>query len=248
MSDEFVLLIDNSNTRTKFRLGVGDLLCDEQRILATRDISEETVATLLEGWTFHRVILSSVVPEKGELLCRLFDVPVHSLSAGSVLNFSLDGYAGKSTIGADRLANAAGLATYGRLPAIVVDMGTAVTYEVLCASETGVRFAGGVIAAGLSTLVHSLNQATAQLPLVRPSVHVSVLGQDTAESLRAGALYGYAGMLRETLSALEEKLGEAAFVVLTGGDAAFVLKYDESFGLLDNDITMRGLLLISSLN
>ncbi len=216
--------------------------------MPTSDISVESVSALLAGWSFSRVILSSVVPDKRRILCASFRVPVHCLSAHSVLNFSLEGYAGKETIGADRLANAAGLVAYGHFPAIAVDMGTAVTYEVLSASEAGVRFAGGVIAAGLATLVSSLSQSTAQLPLVHPDVHAPALGQDTYASLRSGALYGYAGMVRETLCALERELGEAALVIMTGGDASFVLQYDESLGELDESLTMKGLLVLSLLN
>ncbi len=248
MRDDIVLLIDNSNTRTKFRLASGEQLYDEVRIMSTRDISVVGVKTLLADWSFDRVMLSSVVPEKRLVLCETFDVPVHCLSARSKLNFSLDSYAGRETIGADRLANAAGLVTYDQLPAIAVDMGTAVTYEVLCASLSGVRFAGGVIAAGLSTLVTALSRATAQLPQIKPEAHVSALGQDTFTSLQAGALYGYVGMLRETLCALENELGEEALVVLTGGDAAFVLTYNERLGVLDEDLTMKGLLRLSLLN
>ncbi len=249
MDDSSILLIDNSNTRTKFRLARDGVLLPECRMLPTCDISKARVGDLLRGWGYSKVMMSSVVPEKRDILCAAFSMPVHSLSASSALNFSLEPYAGRSTIGADRLANAAALVSdYARYPAVAVDMGTAVTYEVVAHDGTQAYFAGGVIATGLRALSVSPADATAQLPQVEASLCVPALAQDTKSALQAGVLYGYAGMLRETLHALALQLGEKPFVVLTGGDAVFVKEYDDSFGILDKDLTMKGLLALSQMN
>ncbi len=245
MNDVSTLLIDNSNTRTKLMLARRGALISEQRLIPTASIAPEPLEALLRGWQYQRVLISSVVPDKQHILAAYFGDQAHCLSAGSPLSFDISLYAGQHTIGADRLANAAGLQSYDRLPAIAVDLGTAVTYEVLCQGGRGAYFAGGVIAPGLSALARALNESTAQLPLVDARIDAPVLAQDTISALRAGVHYGYMGMIRETLASLSRAWDSQPLVVLTGGDAARVYDYDPSLGICDELLTMKGLASIS---
>ncbi len=248
MNKPTTLLIDNSNTRTKFMLAAQGILAPEQRIIPTAAISAPQLEQLLGSWHYERVLISSVVPETRSILCRSLRAPKHILGAHSQLNFDLSPYAGKHTLGADRLANAAGLIAYGQLPAIAVDLGTAVTYEVLQKDGHKAYFAGGLIAAGLQVLSKALHQATAQLPAVETSTSPPLLAQDTQSALQAGAFYGYMGMVRETLTTLQHLLGEPALVVLTGGDARHVHAYAPELGIRDDLLTMKGLCALASLD
>ncbi len=245
MNDATALLIDNSNTRTKLMLARRGALISEQRLMPTASIAPEPLEELLSDWRYQHVLISSVVPDKQRILAAYFGDHAHCLSSNSPLSFDIAPYAGQHTIGADRLANAAGLLSYGRLPAIAVDLGTAVTYEVLCEGGKGAYFAGGVIAPGLSALARALNESTAQLPLVDARIDAPVLAQDTVSALRAGVHYGYMGMIRETLARLSHEWDTAPLVVLTGGDAARVHSYDANLGVLDDRLTMKGLASIS---
>ncbi len=218
--------------------------------MPTADLSSDQLACLLQSWHYERVLISSVVPETHEILCRSLAAPKHSLSAHSRLNFDIDCYEGKLTIGADRLANAAGLIAYAQLPAIAVDLGTAVTYDVLSGDSQQPYFAGGLIAAGLGVLTQSLARMTAQLPAVSVGggAPPPPLGQDTLSALQAGAYYGYMGMIRETLCRLQANFPRPALVVLTGGDARLVHAYDPQIGICDDLLTMKGLCAISTLD
>lgn len=122
------LLIDNSNSRTKFALGTADSLTGWRRWLPTADISPTTLEPLLDGVKFRGVLLCSVVPAKAEVMRSSFPAGMsfHSMSAASRLGISID-YPQPSQIGADRLANAVAVGASQDAPAIVIDFGTAVT-------------------------------------------------------------------------------------------------------------------------
>src|SRR5687768_7312887 len=141
------LLIDNSNTRTKFALGDADGLLSWRGVLATSAISPEALADLLESIRYEAVLIGSVVPEKAAILERFFGgrVPVHLLDWRSPLGIGID-YPEPQQIGADRLANAVGVYERHGAPAIVIDFGTAVTFDVVSGEPA---YCGGVIAPGL---------------------------------------------------------------------------------------------------
>ena len=152
------LLIDNSNTRTKFALGDAARLLPWRGVLATADISPESLALLLEKVAFTAVIICSVVPAKALILKEYFEgkFPVHFLDCHSPLGLGID-YPEPSQIGADRLANAAGVLTRHGVPAIIIDFGTAVTFDVISAEPA---YCGGVIAPGLGAMSGYLSRKT----------------------------------------------------------------------------------------
>ncbi len=149
-----LLLIDNSNTRTKFALSApGQLGYDIQRI-PTRELGPPLIEKLL-ALEFDGSVISSVVPEKAALLREgLAARPLHEISHESTLSIGID-YPRPDQIGADRLANA--VAVHARIgaPAIVVDFGTAVTFDVVGGSGTQACYLGGVIAPGMASMTTS---------------------------------------------------------------------------------------------
>lgn len=124
------LLIDNSNTRTKFVLSAPDALLPERYMIPTREVSEERLDEVLAGVHYDAAVVCSVVPRVGEVLKNWIGKPCHFLSCDSRLGVGID-YPHPRQIGADRLANAVGAAAYYGCPCVVVDFGTAVTFDVI---------------------------------------------------------------------------------------------------------------------
>jgi type III pantothenate kinase len=157
-------------------------------------------------------------------------------------------YPHPETIGADRLANAVALAHLHGAPGIVIDFGTAVTFDVLSADK---HYLGGVIAPGLRLMTDYLHERTALLPHVELREPDTAIGQSTEGAILAGAAIGYRGMIRGILAALRQELpqGDKAHIVATGGDAEWIvggLGETESIAV-DPDLTLHGLRLVGNL-
>lgn len=170
--------------------------------------------------------------------------PCHFLSCDSRLGVGID-YPHPRQIGADRLANAVGAAAYYGCPCVVVDFGTAVTFDVIGPQCT---YLGGVIAPGLASMGDYLERNTALLPAIDPQEPAHAIGTSTVEAMQSGAVYGYRGLVKEILARLEEELGTRPAVVATGGDAALIARGVERIDHVDPDITLNGLRIAAVLN
>ena len=212
------LLIDNSNTRTKFVLSSPEALLPERYMVPTREVSGERLDEVLAGVRYDAAVVCSVVPRVAEELKNWIVKPCHFLSCDSRLGVGID-YPHPRQIGADRLANAVGAAAYYGYPCVVVDFGTAVTFDVIGPQCT---YMGGVIAPGLASMGDYLERNTALLPAIDPQEPSRVIGTSTVEAMQSGAVYGYRGLVKEILARLEGELGVRPAVVATGGDAASV--------------------------
>ncbi len=239
------LLIDNSNTRTKFVLADETSLLAERTMIPTREVCGESLDRALRGWEYDAAVICSVVPRVKDVLCSWLDCPVHVLSDRSRLSIGLD-YPCPGQIGADRLANAVGAAAAYPLPCIVVDFGTAVTFDVIDARGC---YVGGVIAPGLASMSDYLVRNTALLPAVDPREPTRAIGKSTEEALHAGTVFGYRGLVRELLARIKAELGgSGAHVVATGGDAALIAGGVPEIAQVDRDITLEGLRLVALSN
>ena len=234
-----LLLIDNSNTRTKFALGDPVGLKDWRGVLPTAEVSPEAVAAVTRGVEFSAVIVCSVVPEKAAILRSCFEprCPVHFLDHQSPLGMEID-YPQPAQIGADRLANAAGVLTRHGAPAIVVDFGTAVTFDVISAQPA---YCGGVIAPGLGAMTGYLTRKTALLPAIDLEEPESAIGKSTVLAMQSGAVFGYRGLVKEIIARVRMELPGNPVVVATGGDAALIAKGVPEIDAVDADITLDGL-------
>ena len=233
------LLIDNSNTRTKFALGDANGLLDWRGVIPTEEISHETLTHLLQGVTYDAAIICSVVPEKAAMLEAWLEgrVPLHFLSHLSPLGMAID-YPNPAQIGADRLANAAGVLTRHRVPAIIIDFGTAVTFDVISAEPA---YCGGVIAPGLGAMSGYLTRKTALLPEIELVEPPSAIGKSTVHAMQVGAVIGYRGLVKEILAQICKELPGHPAIIATGGDAALIVKGLHEIQAIDPDITLDGL-------
>ena len=238
------LLIDNSNTRTKFALASEGKLLAWRGVIETKDLTEESVNGLLASVDFHRAAICSVVPEKEQLLKETLSCDVHCVSCESDLGMGIS-YPTPCEIGSDRLANAvAAFRKYGA-PAVVIDSGTAVTFDVI---ESPGLYAGGVIAPGLNLLTEYFAEKTALLPEIELSEPQSFVGKSTVEAMNIGAIAGFRGLIREILTGLIDELPEKPKVIATGGDADLLFRGIQRIDEVDSDLTIEGIMQIADLN
>lgn len=241
------LLIDIGNGRTKLALSSRDAL-QERREISTRELSLNTLMAALKGWAFDRVVACSVVPVATQVLRESFDERLTEVTAEARLGIGIR-YPKPQSIGPDRLANAVALSTlYARpgQPGIVIDFGTAVTFDVVSEDH---HYIGGVIAPGLRLMTDYLHERTALLPLVDLREPDRAIGQSTEGAILSGAAYGYRGMVQGILAALKKELpmGEEAAVVATGGDGRWIIQGLEGVQAVDPDLTLHGLRLVGNL-
>lgn len=244
---EKVLLIDVSNSFTKFAILRGGKIGRVTRI-PTRGLKPSDINLLRAD----RAIIASVVPEVSRMMAASLRCPPvwvdHRVPGG----VSVD-YPKPASIGADRLANAAAAVSLGKMPAIVVDFGTAVTFDVIDAEGS---YRGGVIAPGLPTAASALHERTALLPLTKVTSIRTCVGKSTAEAIRIGLLLGAVGLVRETVARItaEAFKGKKPYVIATGGDADLVARLSAKGGgkplidKVDPLLTLRGLAVIASKN
>jgi type III pantothenate kinase len=148
-------------------------------------------------------------------------------------------------IGADRLANAVGVSAGHGFPAIVVDFGTAVTFDII--SRKGV-YEGGVIAPGLGVMVDYMYQRTALLPKIDLNEPASAIGKTTRDAMLAGAVYGYRGLVRRIVTEIVSELEGKARIVATGSYADLIAAKLPELQIVDPDLTLEGLRLIALRN
>lgn len=238
------LLVDNSNTRTKFALGDASSLLPWRGVIETPEISPQSIRDLLEKIPFHAALIGSVVPAKAEILRAYLSErgPVHQLSHTSPIGMVID-YPLPAQIGADRFANAVGALNRHGAPAIVIDFGTAVTFDVISDQPA---YCGGVIAPGLGAMSGYLTRKTALLPEIQLIEPTSAIGKSTTHAMQVGAVYGYRGLVREILLRLRSEMSGNPHIIATGGDAPMIARGLPEIHTVDPDVTLDGLRLIAA--
>jgi len=244
-----VLLINANNTNTSFALA------NKKRIVRIVKFPTAKVRKIpFPANRYQTVVLASVVPAATKKLVRL--LPLRPLIVNAFIDLGIGvRYPRKTQIGADRLANAVGVARLYGTPAIVVDFGTALTFDIVKPSaslRSGARrgeYVGGVIAPGLASVTDYLYQRTALLPHISLREPRSVIGKSTVEAMRAGAVLGYRGLVREILAALRRERGlKKAVVVATGGYGELMAKGIPEIEHVNPLLTLEGLRLIAARN
>jgi len=238
------LLIDNSNSYTKFALSSHKRVGAVRR-LPTRTLNATEIENLVQDWKFETVVLCSVVPKKAKILKKAFSKKaLIEVNADTDLGIGID-YPEPASIGADRLANSVAAVALFNPPAIVVDLGTAVTFDVI--SQDG-NYIGGVIAPGLEAMTDYLHQRTAQLPKITLLEPPSAIGKSTRHAMLSGAVYGYRGLIREILNKIRASLPSSVHVkiVATGGDAELIAAGLPEIDEVHPKLTLEGLRLIGT--
>ena len=189
--------------------------------------------------------LCSVVPavtlSAQSVLKELFGIRAEQLSPENLIGVGID-YPAPSTIGQDRLANAVAAKQHFGAPVVVVDFGTAVTFDVVNGDG---NYAGGIIAPGMAVMTDYLHEKTALLPRIKIREPKSVIGRSTEEAMLVGAVHGYRGLVRELIRELKKELRAPKLpVVATGGYAAFLAKGLSEITKVCPGLTLEGLRLL----
>ena len=239
------LLIDNSNSFTKLALASRTALGPRRR-MPTREVDAANLQRILRGWKFEAVVLSSVVPKTGDLLAAaVAGKPLLRVNAKARLGVGID-YPKPKTIGGDRLANAAAAGEFFRAPVVVVDFGTAVSFDIISREQ---NYVGGVIAPGLEAMTDYFHHRTALLPKIKLLEPPSAIGKSTRNAMLAGAVYGYRGLVRQILSEIRRELrARRLHVVGTGGYAGLITAGVPEISNICPDLTLEGLRIIGALN
>jgi type III pantothenate kinase len=238
------LLIDISNSFTKLAFATRQRVSRASKI-PTEKFGASLLRQTLRGRKVDLVVVSSVVPEKNSAV-RAGAKKILWVTPRIKLGVGID-YPNPKTIGADRLANAAAVAALYGSPAIVVDFGTAVTFDIVSADR---EYVGGVIAPGLEAVTNFLYQRTALLPKLSLKEPRSAVGRSTMEAMRSGAVIGYRGLVREIIVQIraERFAREKVHVIATGGYAELIARRLDAIDSVHPNLTLEGLRIVANLN
>jgi type III pantothenate kinase len=241
------LLVDISNSFTKVARADGEQISKVLRC-PTSELTAEKLQRLAAGMCdeFTDVTFCSVVPQRSVAVRQAFFLPMVEVGPQIDLGIGIR-YPDPSAIGPDRLANSVACAMLIGVPAVVVDFGTAVTFDVL--SENA-AYIGGVIAPGLPAMTDYLHEKTALLPRIEPSEPARTIGKSTREAMLAGTVFGYRGLIREIVERIRNEAfaGQTIHVVATGGHAELIAGGLPLFDSVDPLLTLRGLNIIAARN
>jgi len=242
-----LLLLDIGNTHTH----VG--LADHKGVRSHTNIPTEAwsdrsaadgIYKLIRKHSIEGIAFCSVVP-KATPACLKFakdlSASVLELNPKTIAGVGID-YPKPKTIGPDRLANAVAVTAFFGAPALVVDFGTAVTFDVVNGAG---NYVGGIIAPGLSAMTDYLHEKTALLPKIKIREPRGVIGKNTEEAMLVGAVHGYRGLIHGLILELKAELGARKLpVVATGGYAELIARKMPEITAVQPNLTLEGLRLV----
>jgi type III pantothenate kinase len=254
-----LLAIDSGNTNAVFAVYCGDEMRGSWRAATNPGRTADEYASWLLSLMAHAglahgdieaAIIGSVVPEATFHLARLcrryFAAEPRIIGEEScVIGIELDLEMPKEEVGADRIANAVAAQDRYSLPLIIVDLGTATTFDVVDRSG---NYCGGVIAPGLNLSLRALEMAAAQLPRVAIARPKTVVGRSTVPAMQSGVFWGYVGLIEGIVARIRAERGEKMEVIATGGLASLLAGATEVIDRVDLDLTLWGLRLIHRFN
>ena len=248
-----LLAVDVGNTNVTYALFDGERLAADWRVTTQRDRTADEVAVELRQLFDLRhldlglvsgVVVSSVVPNLNPALQEAFRryLKCEPMMVGPGVKTSVRVRAeNPREVGADRIANA--LAAYTKYggPVVVIDFGTAVTYDAISAEGD---YLGGAIAPGVEISLDALVSHTAMLRRVEPVAPDSVIGRNTVTSIQSGLVWGFVAQVEGMVGRMVKELGGSARVVATGGQAGLVAGLTHVIENTDPLLTLEGLRLI----
>lgn len=245
-----LLAIDAGNTNTLFAIYDGDRLVNNWRCRTAASRTADEYASFLHElmliddmrWDqISTILIGSVVPEVNFNLTRfcqkyLNKEPtfISAENAGIDVDLPMP-----SEVGADRLVNAVSVVKHYQSPAVVVDFGTATTFDVI--DQNG-AYSGGVIAPGINLSITALHQAASKLPKVSVKKPDTTIGKTTSHAIQSGIYWGYLGLIEGVIKNITDELGTKPYVIATGGLASLFTPNTDAIDIVDEELTLKGLL------
>lgn len=252
-----LLVVDIGNTQTHLGAFQNGSLLEHWRLATERDSTADELASAYTNLLALRnlsfgdiddVILSStvpkIVPEYIEMTERYLGEQCLVVGPGMKTGMPIR-VENPRELGADRLVNA--VAAYDRLggPCVVVDFGTAITFDAI--SVNG-EYLGGIIAPGVEISLGALTERAAKLPQVELTEPERLIGRTTLEAIQSGVIYGFAAQIDGIVERMREELGDELQVIATGGLSGHIVPFCDSVELIDDMLTLTGLRLIYDRN
>ncbi len=257
VNEDLLLVIDAGNTNITFGIFEGEEIAQQWRIQTDKDKTSDEYGIELEQIMNHfnysptrlkDIIIASVVPDLMHALpamCRRFmkkEPIIVGEGTKSGMPILLDN---PKEVGADRVVNAvAGFAKYGG-PLIIIDIGTAITHDVITAKGD---YLGGVISPGIGISSDALFMRTSKLPKVQLIEPRTAIGKNTIQAMQAGIVYGFIGLIDNIIERINDELAikgmERPKVVATGGYSALLAQQSRYIHTIDKDLTLQGLRII----
>jgi len=254
-----LLAIDVGNTNIVFGVFDGDRLVRSWRMATRREgtadelgvwVTQFFATQRIEAASIDQIVMASVVPPVTGTMIEM--VERYFGREPLVVNGDTDTgmpnrYAVPAEVGSDRIVN--GVAAYERfgrarqLPVIVVDFGTATTFDAISADGA---YLGGVICPGVGISADALFQRAARLPRVDVRKPEQVIGRTTVGSMQSGLFWGYVGLVEGLVERMRRELGGRAAVVATGGLAELIAPETPAIEAVDRDLTLHGLRIITA--
>jgi type III pantothenate kinase len=254
-----LLAIDSGNTNVVCAVYAGDQLRGSWRTATNPNRTADEYAVWLiqlmalaglAPGDIDATIIGSVVPEATFNLVRLCQryfasEPLIVGRADCFIGIGIDLDMPKEEVGADRVANAVAARERYNPPLMVIDFGTATTFDIL---DGRGNYCGGVIAPGINLSLRALDMAAAQLPRIGIRRPAAVVGRSTVPAMQSGVFWGYVGLIEGLVQRIGAERGEAMEVIATGGLAPLIAEATEVIKHVDPDLTLWGLRLIYRLN
>lgn len=216
--------------------------------IPTKDYNLKKLRRRLGRLPVDDVIICSVVPSTTAILKRDLTglLGKKPYIIGKDLSVPIKNlYRRPKQVGLDRLVNAyAGLTLFGA-PLIVVDFGTAVTFDVISKNK---EYLGGLILPGLQISLEALSNRTALLPKIKLAQPKEFIGRDTKNSMLSGMVYGFGSLTDDLVKRIKDKIGRNTLAIGTGGNINLITRYCRRIDKVDADLTLEGLELIYRLS
>ena len=248
-----LLAIDIGNTNIEFGVFEGETLLRSARMGTNRDATSDEIGIFIRQFCMihgidHEkiadVIIASVVPQIMHSMTNAIRKYLDRmpLIAGQNVPYYVENhYDNPAQVGADRLVNVLpAIKKYGA-PLIIVDFGTATTFDAV--SRTG-AYEGGAIYPGVKLSMDALAQKASKLPQVAIADPEVVIGKNTVKSMQVGAVYGYVGAVENICRQMKKELGEDTKVIATGGLATLIGAQTDMIDAIDKTLTLTGLRMI----
>lgn len=248
-----LLTTDIGNTSITLGLFDADALVEEFRLASDKDLSQEEyevlLKTLFKTFKIDGCIIASVVDELSQKFKSSVDnvFKIKSIMLTSECETGVKiALKNPKEAGADRIANACGAFMLYHRPCIVVDFGTATSFDII--NKQG-EFIGGVITPGLNLQMKVLNKFTSKLPKIDVAVSNKAIGNSTSEAILSGVIRGSACMIDGLIEQCEKELGSRVTLVATGGYSGLISSYlKRPFDFINPNLTLEGLRFLYDLN
>ncbi len=242
-----LLTVDIGNTNISFGVFEGAKLVKKFSMPA-KSYNIKSLKGFLGKIYVDTGIICSVVPKNTDILEKdfksYFDIKPYIFGKKKIVPIK-NCYRNPRQVGQDRLVNAyAGMMFFGA-PLIVIDFGTAITFDIVSRKK---EYLGGMILPGLSTSLEALSQKTVLLPKIRLGKPKEFIGRDTNSGMLSGIVYGFAALTDGLIGKIRKEIGKNAKVLATGGNVNLISEYCEKIDKIDLDLTIKGLNLIYNAN